>query len=571
MLNSDLLGLISHPNVTHLNMVLMLGIVIFAGTVGAKFFQWLKIPQIVGYIIIGLAIGESGLKIVSSDTVTRLAPMNFFALGIIGFMIGGELKKELFQKYGKQFMAILLAEGITAFILVGIASTILSYLFTHNIKLSVALGVVLGAIASATDPASTIQVFWEYKTRGPLTSSTVAVVALDDALALTLYGLGTSVAGILTGREGSGSVVMSVLHAFMEMGFAIALGVVAALILNLIIKKTNDKDNILVFAISSVMLVIGLATALHIDIILASMALGMTLTNITPRKTVDTFDMVKAFAPPIYVLFFVFAGARISVANLAPLSWYLVGAYVLFRSLGKMTGAFFGARISKAPASVQKYLGFCLFAQGGVAVGLSIVASEKFDASISHIVIAVVAATTLVVQLLGPPFVKFGAKKAREIGLNITEEDLLKTYKVKDIMDSVPATIKHNLPLEDIFTAFSENDTLYYPVVDDNNDLLGAITIESIRECLANQKAAPWLLAYDVMVPDVDKVSDTDTLESVVEKMKNYNLEHVCVTDEDNRLVGILDARAIHRKINAEVLRRQRQADSETTPIPNPA
>ncbi|PIR65291.1 MAG: sodium:proton exchanger, partial [Candidatus Omnitrophica bacterium CG10_big_fil_rev_8_21_14_0_10_43_8] len=40
------------------------------------------------------------------------------ALGIIGFMIGGELKTDVFRRYGKQFIAILLAEGVTAFIVV---------------------------------------------------------------------------------------------------------------------------------------------------------------------------------------------------------------------------------------------------------------------------------------------------------------------------------------------------------------------------------------------------------------------------------------------------------------------
>jgi len=544
-------------NVAHPNIILLLGIVIFAGTVGAKLFQRLRVPQIVGYIVIGLIIGESGLKVISAATVSELNPINLFALGIIGFMIGGELKTGLFKKYGRQFTAILMAEGIAAFLLVGLAATILAYLFTQNLRLSIALGVVLGAIASATDPASTIQVFWEYKTRGPLTSSATAVVALDDALALTLYGLGTSVAGILTGHEDAG-VLQAIMHALTSLALAVALGVIAAFILNAIIQRTKDSDSILVFTLSSVLLIIGLGSVLKLDIILASMALGMTLTNITPRKSVDTFALVKSFAPPIYVLFFVLAGARLQINSLAAMSWYLVALYVLGRSAGKFAGAYLGAKMSGAMPVVRKYLGCCLFAQGGVAVGLSIVASERFDSDISHIVVAVVAATTLIVQLLGPPCAKIAAKKADEIGKNITEEDLFKTYKVRDVMDTNPPTIEQSLPLEKIFAAFSDTDALYYPVVDEKQNLLGAITLESIKESLANQKAAPWLLACDVMVQAPPTIAPSQPLEDTMQHMKEYDLQYLCVVDADpqtnHKLLGILDARAVHRKINAEIL-----------------
>ena len=40
----------------------------------------------------------------------------------------------------------------------------------------------LGSIASATAPAATVDVLWEYKTRGILTTTVLAIVALDDGL-----------------------------------------------------------------------------------------------------------------------------------------------------------------------------------------------------------------------------------------------------------------------------------------------------------------------------------------------------------------------------------------------------
>ena len=79
----------------HLNVLLLLGIAVFGGTIGARIFRRLRIPQIIGSILIGLLIGESGLRLVSEGVVQAVEPLNYFALGIIGFLIGGELKLEI--------------------------------------------------------------------------------------------------------------------------------------------------------------------------------------------------------------------------------------------------------------------------------------------------------------------------------------------------------------------------------------------------------------------------------------------------------------------------------------------
>ncbi len=189
-----------------LDLLLVLGIAVFGGTVGAKVFQRLKIPQVVGYIVIGILIGGSVFNLVDRQVIRSFLPFNFFALGIIGFMIGGELKHELFKKYGRQFTTILFAEGLFAFLIVAVLTTLVAALFTGNWHSSLAFGLVLGAISSATAPAATVAVLWEYKTRGILTRTILGIVSLDDGLALFLYGFASSVSGRLLGNGQSGLV-----------------------------------------------------------------------------------------------------------------------------------------------------------------------------------------------------------------------------------------------------------------------------------------------------------------------------------------------------------------------------
>ncbi len=172
------------------NIMLLVGLAIFGGTVGGRIFKRLRIPQVVGYIVIGIVVGDNVLGLISRDTVTGLEQLNFLALGIIGFMIGGELRWEVFKKHGRQLMIILIAEGLGAFVVAGALTFGVTYWATGNVALAGMLGLLLGAISSATAPAATVAVLWEYKTRGALTTAILAIVALDDGLSLILFGFG---------------------------------------------------------------------------------------------------------------------------------------------------------------------------------------------------------------------------------------------------------------------------------------------------------------------------------------------------------------------------------------------
>ncbi len=192
---------ISEPS--HLNMVLLFGLVLFGGTFGARVIAKLHIPQVVGCILVGIILGDV-LNIITPEMIESLKPFTMFALGIIGFMIGSELRAGVFTKYGRQFFVILFSQGIGAFLLAGAASAAVVWFVTKDAYVSVAMGLVLGAIASATAPAATVNVLWEYKTRGPLTAAVLAIVALDDALALLLYrGAATGAKALLGDVDGS--------------------------------------------------------------------------------------------------------------------------------------------------------------------------------------------------------------------------------------------------------------------------------------------------------------------------------------------------------------------------------
>lgn len=479
---------------------------------------------------------------------------------MIGFLIGGELKRDIFVKFGRQVAAILLFEGITAFLLVALAGFLVMRFFV-DWQTALAVAVVFGAICAATDPASTVNILWEYKTRGPLTTMLTAIVALDDALALVLYITSVSLATLLIGTR-EVHIVRMILHAVYEVIGSLGLGVAAGLLLRWIISRIKDDERTLVFTIGIIILTIGLATALGLDVILSAMACGVTLINSAPRRSLRSFEIVRKFSPPIYVLFFVIIGTRLNV-RMNTQVLLLAATYVIGSIVGKTAGAFCGAVYSKAVGSIRKYLGFCLYQQGTVAIALLIMASHRFEGETRDMMLSVIILGVFILQFIGPLFTRIGVRKAGEAGLNITEEDLVATYTVADVMDADAPVIPAGTSLSEVIRIVGDTSSAYYPVVDKDKQLLGAVTLDGMRNAFATQELNDWLVALDIAEPVIATTAPGLALADALEQARHLDIEHlpVIVSSEDKRLIGVVDCRAVRRKIAAEVLARQQKAD----------
>ena len=544
----------------HFGILLVLGICAFLGMVGAGFFQKIKIPQVVGYIVIGLIIGETGLGIVDKQHITALQPLVYFSLGVIGMLVGSELKISEFKKYGKQFAAILFGEGVSAFILVGLLSGLVFYKLTGNLTIALASGVVLGAIASATDPASTISVLWEYRSKGLLTTALVAVVALDDALAMTLYSLGKSIATIIAG--GSVSPLAEAVSVVISIGGALLIGTSAGFLLNRILRNIPEKENALAFSVCTLFLVVGLSVSLDMDVIISSMTMGFVLTNLAPKRSESLFKTARGMSIPIYVLFFVLVGARLNMRIIPGWVWGLAVLYVLGRSAGKFFGARLGASLSNADPVVRKYCGMGLFAQGGVAIGLSVVAGHNLQGiqvtssmNLGEAIVAIVTTTTLIVQVLGPPMTKLAIKLAGEIGRNITAEDIAAKYPVKDSMDIAARFIHEADTIEKVVSIFAGSGLSIHPVINKEGKLAGIISFDSLREILPDRDSWLWLLASDIMTQPREVVYPETSLQDALNIMNSTDSEVLLVADRKSAdSIGIIERSQIRSYIRQKLL-----------------
>ena len=545
-----------------MNLLLAVGIMVVAGFLGALASEKIKLPKISGYIIVGVLLGPSVLSIIPKETIGELDIITEIALGIIAYLIGASLKIDSLRSLRRSITWIIVFQSIGACLLVTVVLAFTGHLVIPDgtfWQTYFPMAFIIGAVSCATAPAATMAIIRECKSKGPLSTTLLAVVALDDAIAVMAFAVALGISQPLVSGTGGFSFYQTLGVPFLHIVESVAIGVVFAVALMYTSRLARARELLLLVVFGMVMLCAGISSYLGLSSILANMVVGFILVNKVRRK--EIFLVLEEVEGALYAIFFVLAGLHfdLSVLKAAGILALLI---VLTRCLGKYAGARIGAKVSGASETVRKYLGLALLPKAGVTIGLVLLASLEFP-SFGGVMLSAVLASTIINELLAPPLAKYAISKAGEVGLNITEEDLIRTYKVADVMDTEPTSIPQDLPLEQILDVFSTSDSVYYPVIDGQSRIIGVITIPDIKEMFASREFAGWLLACDVSEPVRDETTPNKPLEEALEWMRHYNLESIPVVTggDSDELVGVLDYRKALRKISAEVLHRRRIAD----------
>lgn len=380
-----------------------MAIALLLALLSSKIIKMVHLPNVTGYLIMGLLAGPSFLNIISLETIGNFSIVPEVALGFIAFSIGAEFKLDYFKKIGRSpiIIAILEALGATLFVVVALIAA----------GFDVSFSLLLGAIASATAPAATLMVIRQYKAKGPVTDTLLPVVAIDDAIAIMVFGIALAITKSLRMTE-SVSLISTLVGPVIEIVGSIGFGVLMGIVLKLFIDWFKESGNRLAISIAMVMFCIGVSKITLLSPLLTCMAMSATYVNIS-KVSHKVFDQVEKITPPLFMLFFFLSGAGLDMSLLSSVG--LAGMiYIVSRVAGKVFGAGMGAHISNAQPVVKKYLGFNLIPQAGVAIGLANIVYPilpEYGVQIRTVILC----ATIIYELIGPVTTKLALTKAGEI------------------------------------------------------------------------------------------------------------------------------------------------------------
>lgn len=403
-----------------------IALALVAGLFVSRFIKVLKLPAVTAYLIGGILIGPyclgrlgiQGLGFVSHENVVQYKLVSEVALGFIAFSIGNEFRVSQLKKTGRQAVVVGFAEALTATFLVDLV--MIGLHFVLGGKLSIPVAILLGAIATATAPAATLMVVRQYKAKGPLTDILLPIVALDDAIALAVFAISSGIAkGIMQGSPD----VMSILVApLAEIVFSLVLGAVLGGLLTFSEKFFFSNSKRLSICLTFVFLAVALSMneirigglSIGFSSLLVCMMLGTIFCN-TCKFSEELMSKTDQWTAPVFILFFVFSGAELEFSVFSDIAIVGVGlVYILVRSLGKYIGASLGSRVMRCDDNIVKYLGITLLPQAGVALGMSLAATESMGEE-GVLIRNITLFAVLVYELFGPMLTKIALTKAGEI------------------------------------------------------------------------------------------------------------------------------------------------------------
>lgn len=418
--------------VLDLDTLALVGLTIWGAFAVGQVFRRFGIPQVVGFIVAGTFLGTSFLNLVPNELNDNLLFVSELALALIGFEMGEHLRFDQLRTLGRSIVLIVLCEAFGAFVIVAAGV----YAVTEELY----TGLIFGAIASATAPAATVDVLAEYGAEGPLTTTLLAVVGIDDAVSLLLFSLTASLAEPLLGSDGglslgdllSGKGPVSLVEMLelpiTEIGGSLLIGVLFGLFLARWMAHIHSnhepkrrQHDAMAVSVAAVFIAAGLSHTLELSLILTTMTMGVTVVNRNSGMGDYIRFTIEHAGPVVYVLFFALVGARFDISTL-PAMGTLGLVYIVLRSGGKYVGVWVGGTIARASPIVRDNLGFGLLSQAGVAIGLALECECRFAeygpkaAEVGVLVLKVITATTFVVQLIGPVMVKLAIRRAGEIG-----------------------------------------------------------------------------------------------------------------------------------------------------------
>jgi Kef-type K+ transport system membrane component KefB len=402
----------------------LIGITILASYYMGHLTKKLRLPSLIGYMIIGILLGSSVLGYFDEELVEKLGFINEIALGFVAIGIGLELSLSSLKRQGIGIVAIIFAESFAAFFLVLTAV----YLFTRDLPLSL----IFGAMAPASAPAGTVAVIQELRAKGSLTKALYAVVGFDDGLAIVIFGFAAAMAKSLLISESAGegcSLLPGILEAAREIGLSVLVGSIIGFIFSNLVRFVRDNRDMIVLTFAAVLIAIGCANRWHLSLILINMITGFILVNTRKAELAHKVsNQLLIVMPLLFILFFSLAGAHLNLAAIPSLG--MLGAiYIIARSTGLVGGSRIGGMFGKTEDKIKKYVGMGILSQAGVAIGLALIVKHDFSAIgsehasyIGTAVITTITATCVFFELVGPVLTKIALTKAGEVPVQKEQE-----------------------------------------------------------------------------------------------------------------------------------------------------
>jgi Kef-type K+ transport system membrane component KefB len=365
------------------NAIQVFGLVLLGGLAAGELSRRVfDLPRTTGYVLLGLAIGESGFRLVTPEHIASAELFIDLALGLILFELG-----YLVPRVGRQTAWRRLVVGIAIAAVAGAAIMLVVGLwgFSHNAAF------FAGALCLATSPAITIATSSDVGAKGPQTGLLYTIVAVTGSVAFSAIALAMPSLG--AGGASLSIDVFSILS-------ALALGIICAAIVLLsavILRRQPEHRHLLILGV--VVAGVGTAVQMEVSVFLPMLICGVLVRQIDRERNVVAIR-IASDARVFLVITFVLAGAALDIRFLQT---YWMEALILVTvrfAAQALVCTCFGNYLD---LSQRDSMALAVGLQPMSSVALVLLANARvLETAVSPELSGILMATVLLMQVLGP-------------------------------------------------------------------------------------------------------------------------------------------------------------------------
>ena len=338
---------------------LLFGVLLVAGMMGGELARLLKMPRIVGYVLVGLVVGALAKTAGMALLVDEARIFVDLALGLVLFELGRRMDLTWMTR-DWTLAAMGIAESALSFVAVFLV--LIAFDFTP-VKSGLA-----AAIAMTTAPSVLLFMTHETRSEGQVTERALNLSALNGLLASIIVTIMLGSAHFASARVDLDTAVLHPLYLFCG---SLLLGLFMAWFTR-IIARSVERSSDMHFTLIAGMVVaaVGMATLLRLPVILALLAFGLFA-----RNDERGHDLLNVSLAPVgrllYIVLFVITGASLPLSSLVTAGWIalaLAGA--------RLAGKFVGIAIFTPMSGLRM--------KQGVALGLALAPMSTLALLMQH-------------------------------------------------------------------------------------------------------------------------------------------------------------------------------------------
>ncbi len=497
----------------HLQLASTLGLLLGACLAAGVFADWLHLPKVTAYLLVGLLVGPSALDLIPEEHVGRFEPVLEFAMAIVLFNLGCEFTFSRVRRVAAHCLALSAAEILITCGLVTIGLQLFGC--------SGSTSLLLGCLAVATAPATTILVLKEFRSEGPVTESTGFLVAMNNFACIVLFEFAFLAVRLFQGKldVGLGSQLGTLM---ISIAGSIALGIAGGLVISYgcgLLKMSRW----LVMLVATAAFLLGVCEELETPYMVTFLVMGVTVANTSDMtgKIVDELDHLSGL---LAVVFFAVHGTHLDAS--AFIAAGMIGvAYIGLRMAGKWLGVYAAARATNQPLEIRHWLGTCLFAQAGAAIALSTIAIQR-DPELGKPIQDIILGSVVAFEIIGPLFIRKSLLVTGEVPLAQAIHHTSRTplEQIRAVTDRFRSALRRDVPTDASTSKVKVSDLLRktkgihqsadfdsvishiehshdntYPVVDDRQRVVGVIRYPLLTNVMFDESVNKLIRAEDLV------------------------------------------------------------------------